>query len=199
MVLFPLLLMFAPARFCCCCCCCRCSSCSCCCSCCALITISSFSFCALALSSFSLCSLCCLIDTNPLPASQKLPLRVCDISFSLDISRDFNSANPALNLDVVVFEPPLPAFGTNENNSKLFPPGGVAPTSRSSFFFFFFVARKAAASSFWYGSEYTKQLVSFSSPPLVFVLVVVAIGLLGTGVIFTKEESSRYFFCRLYM
>ena len=123
-------------------------SCSCCCSCCALITISSFSFRALALSSFSLCSLCCLIDTNPLPASQKLPLRVCDISFSLDISRDFNSANPALNLDVVVFEPPLPAFGTNENNSKFVPPGGVASTSFSSLFFFFFVVAPKAASSF---------------------------------------------------
>ena len=118
-------------------------------SCCALITISSFSFRALALSSFSLCSLCCLIDTNPLPASQKLPLCVCDISFSLgDTLCDFNSAYPALNADVVVFEP-LPAFGTNENNSKrVFPIlGGVASTSFSSFSFV--VVPKAAASSFW--------------------------------------------------
>jgi hypothetical protein len=112
---------------------------------------------------------------------------VCDISFSLDISRDFNSANPALNADVVVFEP-LPAFGTNENNSKLFPPGGVASTSFSSLFFFFV---PKAASSFWYGSEYTKQLFSFSSPLLVSPLVfVVVAGLLGTGVIFILKNLS---------
>jgi hypothetical protein len=92
------------------------------------------------------------------------PAPLCDISFSIGTNRDFNIANPELNADEDVDGPPLPAFGTYENNSK-FPSPDEAVTRPTP----------PAASWFWCGSEYTKQLLSAKalreerrrSPPLV--------------------------------